>query len=1344
MISNDTSKLDKNDVEDILALSPMQEGLLFHYVTEPNGEPYFEQLVVRLRGEALPEPFVMAWEAVAAANETLRAVFRWEKLDKPVQIVLKRFRPPVAFHDLTADTPAESEAKLRRFLARDKERGIDLAREPYRIALCKLGDDRHALVLTNHHILLDGWSTGIVLSEFMQAYRESAEGRTWVPAPKTGLKTFIRRVRTQDSAALEAYWRKELADIEAKTPIPADKRKKERAGSVRSVDLALSDELSERLAEAARELHCTPAVVLYGAWAILLHKYGNTGDVLFGTTVSGRMPDIPGIDRMVGLFINTLPLRVRLEEEGTVAGLLGQVNRSVLEREPYQTTPLADMKRFSGFVGKEKLFDSLVVIENYPLERALGDGGGDAGLRVEGHSIAESTDYPLALIATGLEPIALRLQYDDELFREETVRRMAAHLRRILEEMAEGTGRRVSAIRMLEAEEEARLRFEYNRSEKPYPAHRSVHELFEEQARLRPDAPALRAGGQTLSYAELNRRANRVARFLRGRGIGPDDLVGILAERSPEMIVGILGALKAGAAYVPIDPDYPAARIAYLLEHSRTRALLTGSCAGGDSGGQKEGDAGGHAEDDSAGHKEDDVAGHKEGDAAGHAGGDAGGDKEGDVARHAEDDAGGDKQGDVAGHAEGDTGAAGAGPTGAERFDIAAIMLDPSLEDGDLELSLDPERLMYVLYTSGSTGNPKGVMIKTHAFVNLLHWFATEFGIGPGDNVLLIAPSSFDLAQKNFYCTLIRGGTLTLFEPGPYDYNRMSDVIYRERITLLNCSPSAFYPLMDFNEDSGYVRLASLRQVFLGGEPILVNRLTGWLRSPRFRAEIVNTYGPTECTDIAAYHRLDPKRAEPGAPVPIGGPVPNTKLYVLDRSMNLLPEGLIGELYIGGVGLARGYYRSPSLTAERFVPSPFGEGELLYQTGDLVRWLPGGLLDYVGRTDYQVKIRGMRLELAEVEAALLRHPDVREAVVVDREGANGTKRLCAYVVGPRDDSLPEIREHAAGQLPDYMVPASFTALERLPLTPNGKIDKRALPEPRREKESDAASRRAGTETELRLVSIWEELLGVPNVGLDDPFFDIGGDSVLLFKLHSRIEKLYPNRIAIADLFAYPTVSRIAKRIEEAGGDSGAYRPAYVKLPADAFASARGRAPGQASVEFEAGEAVVEAASEFGRRSGAEAADVYLAMWMYLLSEYAESPRVEALAGRPDGRIARVGAEIRRTERIEELFRRTGERRRNAREAYLPEKIAQGRAAEPSGNGILPLFVWAEDSHAAFAREDVFDLVLEASPDHRSVRIGLRFDPNRLRPETVNELADGYAELLAQLAQQFGKVGVVGE
>ncbi|MEK8127215.1 amino acid adenylation domain-containing protein [Paenibacillus filicis] len=1266
MNGTQADKIDRREVEDVWALSPMQEGLLFHYVMEPESAQYLEQLVLRLLGDIDPDCFRQSWQAVMNANEILRTVYRWEKLDKPVQIIRKHREPSISFVDLSELDELGREAALAVLQERDKAEGIDLRREPFRLALCRLGRSTYALILTYHHILLDGWSTGILLKEFMSAYQALSGNRPWVPPVKPSYKTFLIYIQSQDAQKRESFWRSYLSGFETKTPLPIDKRKKERVTVTHHENLLLAGDAWDRLHACAAREELTVADILYSAWGLLLHRYGNTGDIVFGTTVSGRPPELRGADGMVGLLIHTLPLRVRITGDLTVSGLLAQVSASSREREEHQAVPLADLKQYASFTGTESLFDSIVVIENYPLDQAVRGSGGP--LTLTGHAMLESTNFPLALTVTSLNPLQVQLQYNAELFKLETVQALGRHFVRLLDALTREGNVRLASIRMLDEAEVTKLTQSFRDTAVAYPEHRSVHELFEEQAAKQPDAVALQFLDQTMTYGQLNAQANRVARFVRNLGIGENDVIGLMAERSLDMIVGIFGILKAGAAYVPIDPDYPQERIAYLLGHSRTEVLLT--------------------------------AGRR----------------------------------------------ARAAAYGANTrvFAVSEIVSDESWDDRNLNLSLDPDRLIYVLYTSGSTGNPKGVMIRTRAFVNLLHWFTTEFRIGADDHVLLIAPSSFDLAQKNFYCTLVTGGKLTLFDPGPYDYNRMSDVIHSHRITLLNCSPSAFYPLIDFNETTDFIRLSPLREVFLGGEPIHVNRLSAWLRSPRFRAEIVNTYGPTECTDIAAFYRMKPSETGQAPTIPIGQSIYNTQLYVLDASLQLLPDGRIGELYIGGAGLAKGYYQAPELTEERFVPHPFVEGERLYRTGDLVRWLPDGQLDYIGRTDYQVKIRGMRIELAEIEAVLLRHEAVEEVVVIDWQSAGDAKYLCAYLLCVTEAGVDAIRDYAASRLPDYMVPSYFIPLEYMPLTPNGKIDKKALPEPRVSRQADPSAWDGGSETELKLAAIWQQILGHGQVGREDPFFEIGGNSILLFKLHSEIERSYPNKVKITDLFTYPTIAKLARVIEaDLQPKRPAYEPQYVFLEQNVTEDLEESRESK-SVMFDLPASSYRDLVRAGQDVGATEEDACLAMLLYLLlSAFSSSEEVEVLRAHPryEGEWQPIAASLSGLDGFGDLFRLVHEQRtQESPRMYTGQEVVSGTQAGPSERGILPAFVWDHGNSHSGAADDLagLDLIWRMTVRGQSVQGSCTFNPQKIRRDTVLEMTEGYAELIRMFAEQREK------
>jgi amino acid adenylation domain-containing protein len=617
------------------------------------------------------------------------------------------------------------------------------------------------------------------------------------------------------------------------------------------------------------------------------------------------------------------------------------------------------------------------------------------------------------------------------------------------------------------------LLVEWNSTATPFPESLCVHQLIEQQVALTPDGVAVVFGNSHLSYRELNERANQLANYLGRCGVGPNVLVGISVERSLEMVVGILGILKAGGAYVPLDPAYPQERLAFMLQDAKAPVLLT----------QRK------------------------------------------LAEKL--------------------------PT----TEAKLLCLDTDWEIVAAESrenpvgTTSPDNLIYVIYTSGSTGRPKGAGVFHRGFTNLLHWFTTEFAITLRDLVLLVSSLSFDLTQKNIYAPLMRGGQLHLLPTGPYDPGLIARLISENQITLLNCTPSAFYPLIEPGSMAAFQKVASLRSVFLGGEPISIPRCRPWLEGETCHAEVANTYGPTECTDICAFHRMNRANMDQFDFVPVGRPVYNAQLAIVNPDLTLCPIGVPGELCVAGVGLGAGYLTDPSLTAAKFINNPFPEipGKQIYKTGDLARYLPDGNIEFLGRMDHQVKIRGFRIELREIEGALASHAAVREAMVVVRNpnfpaSLNGESHsisssadptLAAYYTSNNGEMTDpgELRQFLKQKLPDYMLPAVFVHLEKFPLSPNGKVDRRALPEPeilRTEAKSNVELPQ--TQLERIIGKIWQEALHANQVGLDDNFFDLGGNSLQLAQVHVQLREQVKIDLEITTLFEFTTIRALAKHL----------------------------------------------------------------------------------------------------------------------------------------------------------------------------------------------------------------------
>ncbi|MCX8130380.1 MAG: amino acid adenylation domain-containing protein [Clostridia bacterium] len=1260
----EAKKLDRQNVEDILALTPLQEGMLFHYLNEPESEQYFEQLSLRLTGDISMERVKKAWNFVVETNEMLRTVFRWEAMEKPVQIVLKKQEIPFIEYDLREFESEDRRKAIDEIRAKDRKEKIRIDVCTFRIKMCRLDEHEYEMIISNHHIIYDGWSTGIILKEFLSAYKDFANFNEPIKQVKTKYKEFIRWYQRQDKEGQRDYWTKYMAGFEAKTQLPSYSINKERISSPGNFTHTLQSELTNEIRAFVRENQLTVANLLYCAWGILLQRYSNTGDVVFGTTVSGRTPHIRGIEEMIGLFINTIPLRVTEVDDEDILSFLKRIGSMLKEREEFEYTPLTDIKSYSKSSSREGLFDSIIVLSNYPLDEMLGKK--DNIMSIDAYTMFEMTNFDLTVGVTVFDDISIKFIYNTGVFEDETVNKLAGHFINILSDMVRSSRKKLTEIEML-SEEEKGILFGFNNTNANYPKDRTVHQLFEEQVEKTPGSIALVFEDSVLTYSELNTKANKLAALLRKKGVRPGTLVGIMMERSPEMIIGILGILKAGGAYLPVDPNYPMNRIQLMLEDSKPPIILV---------------------------------------------------KEGFERKAAFD----------------------------EMQNCDVIMLDSICSIAADETVENPlnitgqDDMIYQIYTSGSTGNPKGAMIKSHSFVNLLNWFTKEFGISERDNILLIAPISFDLAQKNLYSSLIKGGKLCLFSPGLFDYNKMSELIQKENISIINCTPSAFYPLMDFNKDTGFKRLKSLRWVFLGGEPINVNKLTAWTKSSYYNARIVNTYGPTECTDIATFYTVDSELAEGSVTVPIGKPIHNTQVYVVDRDIRLLPVGVAGELCISGVGMGKGYYNAPELTQEKFVGCSYAESGRVYRTGDLVRWMPDGNIEFLGRIDHQVKIRGYRIELGDIEAELLSHSSIKEAVVIAREDFSGSKYLCAYIVSDIIMDSLSLKEFLAKQLPDYMIPAHFVLLDKLPLTPSGKINRNGLPAPDAAISSGIDFKAPTNEAEMKLVELWQKVLGIERAGINDNFFDIGGNSILLVQLHAQIEKVYPGKVAITDLFSNPTIAKQAAFINKDRETGNTCLPvSTLVLPEEFFFNGYGENEGS-TFRFSLGNDLLEKLEVISKKESVELCDILLSMYAYVFAEFSgeKSLTVQAVTEK-NNIVTPVSIDLDTMEGFTQLFaavRREQKTEENSKKYNIRD--VSRVVVEKEKVSVIPLFCKRSLIAGNTGLTDTFDIVLEIFEEGGHIYFALEYNGKRLKREAMKELINGYSELIEILTEKYLK------
>ncbi|WP_281404514.1 non-ribosomal peptide synthetase [Pyxidicoccus fallax] len=1048
-------------------LSPLQQGLLFQVLLEPGTEAYFEQVSWTLGGPLDVSALRGAWAAVLDRHPALRTSFLWEGLEAPLQVVHAQVVLPWDEQDWRPSSVDEQRRRLEDFLREDRARGFDLTRAPpMRLTLLRLEEGSWRCVWSFHHLLLDGWSIARVLSEVLEAYGVLASGGTWRPSAAMDFRAYIEWLKHRRPEQDASFWRDQLAGIDAPTPLPAE------GGTPASRDtgeceVSLDEAGTSALQDFARRHGLTPSTLVHGAWALLLSRYGGGEDVVFGTTLSGRPAELPGIDEAVGLFIHSLPVRARVRSTAKLVPWLRELHAGLMELSQREHVPLPLLQGWSEVPRGAPLFESLLAFENYPLDAALTRGA--AGLEVRDVHVFERTHYPLTAVALPGRALRLRLQYRLERLQPEAAARLLEHWRAVLREMIAAPERRLGDLSLLADAERQRVLVEWNATHTAYPREATVHALFEAWARRTPEAVALSFGGNTLTYAELDARANRLAHRLRALGAGRGSTVGLCVERSVDLVVGMVAILKAGAAYVPLDPAYPRERLAWMLADAGAPVLLTQERL------------------------------------------------------------------------------RGALPVDGVR--VLALDGEGALEGMPAtapDSGAGAEDAAYVIYTSGSTGTPKGVCVPHRAVVRLV--VDTNYvRLTPEDRIAQASNASFDAATFEIWGALLNGARLvgvdreTALVPSAF-----AGWLREQGISTM------FLTTTWFNQVAAEVPDAfrAMRQLLVGGEALEPKPVRQVLREgPPER--LLNGYGPTESTTFSTWHHVR-EVPEGATTIPIGRPLANTEQYVLDEDLHPVPPGGIGELWLGGDGLAWGYLGRPELTAQRFVPHPFSRvpGARLYRTGDRVRLLPDGVVTFVARMDTQVKVRGFRVEPGEVEAALLGHPSVRQAVVLAREDAmGGARRLVAYVVPSGEEAArptpAALREFLTEHLPAYMVPSAFMVLERLPLTPNGKLDRRALPEPTRsefsEETSSGSTAPRGPEEEL-VAGLFEELLGVSRVGAYDSFFDLGGHSLLATRVVARIQATFGVSLSLRDLFEDPTVGRLAERIRAARQADGAARP----------------------------------------------------------------------------------------------------------------------------------------------------------------------------------------------------------
>ncbi|MCZ8520301.1 MULTISPECIES: non-ribosomal peptide synthase/polyketide synthase [Paenibacillus] len=1037
------------EIEDVYKLTPMQQGMLFHSLLHPGSSSYFEQASFELHGAFDAQTFAESFQALACRHAVLRTNFFSGFGDQSLQVVFKERPIPQTVLDLRGQTPQEQEAAFAAYAADDMARGFRLDEDPLmRVAVVQTADDRCRVLWSFHHIIVDGWCIPIITQELFEHYSALRQNRQPALPAAHPYSRYIEWLEAQDSEEAASYWSRYLEGYEGQTALPAGSAKAAQAGS-QSYDLqehaiGLGEELTGRLELAAKRHGVTVNTLMQTAWGIILQRYNDSTDVVFGSVVSGRPAEIPGIESMVGLFINTVPVRVQASEDEAFADVLRRVQAQSLAGRAYDTHPLYEIQGRTA--QKQDLLSHIMIFENYPLEEQVEQGGADSeSLEVADFRMFEQTNYDFNLIVIPGGDIRVCIRYNALAYEPAAIERIGGHLLHMLEQTAARPERPVGELELVTAEERAQLFGLASGARAAYPREQAIHRLFEAQARRTPDALAAVSGSGRMTYRELDEQANRLATALRAQGLRSEQAVGLLADRSLELLVAILGVLKAGGAYVPIDPEYPQDRIQYILEDCGARILLTQS----------------HL--------------------------------------------------------------AGLAPFDGVRLELD----DPQMYVGEAvspEAEVKPDDLVYLIYTSGTTGRPKGTMITHQGLVNYIWWAMDAYTGGEPLTFPLYSSISFDLTVTSIFTPLLSGGTVRIYE-GIDKAEIVQHIVRENAVDILKLTPTHLGLLKEMSLPAA----PRIRKLIVGGENLTTHLSRTVTELFGGHVEIYNEYGPTETVVGCMIHRYDPQ-ADTRESVPIGVPAANVDIHILDAQRRLVPAGVAGEMYIGGDGVARGYWNRPELTEEKFVPNPFSPGTRMYRTGDLARRLPDGTIEYLGRIDHQVKIRGYRIELGEVEAKLLELPLVEEAVAVAWEDEAGQKALCAYFTAGRELAVSELRSRLAGELPGYMIPSYFVQLEAMPLTPNGKLDRKALPAPSAGVRSGAAYTAPRTEPERILAAVWQGVLGAAQIGIHDNFFELGGDSIKSIQVSSRLLQA-GYKLEMKDLFAHPTVAELAPRVQ---------------------------------------------------------------------------------------------------------------------------------------------------------------------------------------------------------------------
>ncbi|MFA0963321.1 amino acid adenylation domain-containing protein [Roseivirga sp. BDSF3-8] len=1053
-----------HQIENTYPLTPLQEGMFYHYLKSSESNTYITQIDYELKGAVDSELVRRAFDTIVERHDILRTSFLNEGLNNLTQVVWKERTCPFDTMDLSGnENAAKQEEILKQVKSGQYEQAFDLEKEPLmRLNLIRLDKDTWRMVWTYHHIILDGWSCGILHQEFFHCYYAYYQGTEEALPPAPQFSKYLKYLEGTNKKEGTAYWKKYLEGYNTIASLPGKHVLTTEGVAYDNEDiyLELGKDLSDSLKHLARERRTTLNTILQAAWGLLLAEYNESEDVVFGTVVSGRPAGLHGAESIAGLFINTIPVRLSFDSGQNFWDLVAAHHTRALKAEPYHHIALADIQANS--IPGHDLVNHIFVFENAPLDKSSEEKSGDAPFTIRQVDGYAETNYDFNVNILPADRILFRFDFNRNVFHRHSLEDFIAHYHQVLRRIATGESFTLASLTALSEEQKSELLKLGTGPEADYGKGRTLSQVLQEVTARQSDKPAVRCGEETLSYGELDQKATLLARHMQAKGVQAGEVVAVMAYPSQLSIIALSAIIKTGAIYLPVDTYLPKERVIHMITDAGARLILTEMMMLADAL-------------------------------------------------------------ELTGYAD-------------------MLMLDDIEEVKDAALSevvISPHDIAYIIYTSGTTGTPKGVQIKQESIIDRAMDHIAYLPVSEDDTVLQLASHSFDASLMEVFMALMSGATL---EMAPHDIRKnvpaLIDLIDSRKVSVC-IMPPAIIRLLERSP------LPGLRVIISTGEAATLEDSLYYARSKR----VLNGYGPTETCVGASFGEVHADKAEAYRHVkaiPIGKPFANTTIYLLGKGDKLVPKGMTGEICVGGIGLAEGYLNHPELTAEKFIPSPFGEG-CLYRTGDLGRWNGQGELEYLGRIDEQVQINGIRVELAEIENLLMKQDGIISVAVKVQENEKGEKALIAYYTARESLSLLGIREYLGAHLPHFMLPAYAMQMDELPLTSNNKTDKKKLPEIDPALFHDTEAYRAPeTETESKMAEIWETILEKEMLGIDDHFFHVGGHSLKGIQIISRIYKVFDRRISLADLFAHPTIAGLSAYLD--GQEHTTYQ-AIAPLPA---------------------------------------------------------------------------------------------------------------------------------------------------------------------------------------------------